>query len=214
MCSSLPSPYLHACIHHRKWGRCRPGGAVFIAGGLDGNKVTRRIKWIFLWRLSKYVSICRGRKAVKNFSTGDGKPRFFQSFTPAVLHLGLGRCSAGKVLHTQTWEPKFGFREPVSMEKLCASGCSVSLALENRDMRDTGALCSGTIARITSCRVNKRPHIKNKNHHHQQQKIQVEKLLRMIHEIRHWPPHVHTQKSKAAQAHTSTHIKTETFNKP
>lgn len=44
-------------------------------------------------------------------------------------------------------------------------------------------------------------------------KIQVEKLLRMIREIRHWLPHVHTQESTVAQAHTNTHIKIETFNK-
>lgn len=72
MCSSLPSPCLHACIHWKKWGSYRPGGVVFTVGGLDGNKITRRIKWIFLWCLSKCVSICRGRKVVKNFSTGGG----------------------------------------------------------------------------------------------------------------------------------------------
>lgn len=92
------------------------------------------------------------------------------------------------------------------------AGCSVSLALENRDMRVTGALCSGTLATITSCGVSKRPHVKNKNHHQQQQR-QVEKLLWMIREIRHWLPHVHTQESTVAQAHTNTHIKMETFNK-
>lgn len=61
------------------------------------------------------------------------------------------------------------------------------------------------------CGVSKRPHVKNKNH--QQQKTQVEKLLRMIREIRHWLPHVHTQESTVAQAHTNTYIKIETFNK-